>query len=312
MDLFRKDVYKGLESQPKTLPSKYFYDAVGDQLFRQIMRMPEYYLPAAELEILKTYSGEIADYLLTDKESFEILELGAGDGTKTLVFLQQLNDKGLDFFYRPLDISGHILEKNQQFISASLSGISMQAIEGDFFNTLDSLDRLKESRLTMFMGSNIGNFKPKEAVKFLRFISEHSKSGDLFLIAFDLKKDPEIIINAYHDSQGITAKFNLNLLQRINNELGGDFDIASFKHYASYNPITGLTKSFLISKKAQTVHFSDGESFNFKAYEAIHTEVSCKFDEEKIEYMAGAAGLTKLDWWKDSKGYYSLVLLKKE
>lgn len=312
MDLFRKDVYKGLESQPKTLPSKYFYDAVGDQLFREIMRLPEYYLPVAELEILKTNSGKIAEYLLAKKNAFEILELGAGDGSKTLVFLQQLDESGLDFFYRPLDISGNILKKNHQFISASLPDIAMEGIEGDFFSTLGKLDRIKANRLTLFMGSNIGNFKPKEAVDFLSFVAAQSITGDLFLIAFDLKKDPEVILNAYQDERGVTAKFNLNLLKRINHELGADFDLSSFQHYPSYNPITGVTKSFLISKKTQTVHFPDGRSFDFKAYEAIHTEVSCKYDEEKIKYIADAAGINKIDWWKDSKGYYSLVLFEKK
>lgn len=311
MNRFREDVYKGLEGKSKRLSSRYFYDDTGDQLFQQIMQLSEYYLPAAELEILKNYSFEIAEYLLRQASDFEIVELGAGDGSKTVLFLNQLKKSGLNFLYRPLDISGHILQKNREFICSAIPDLQIIPLRGDFFETLKQLERTKQSRLTMFMGSNIGNFEGEKATNFLKFISKESEERDLFLIAFDLKKDPNVILNAYNDKTGVTAKFNLNLLRRINRELGADFDTSAFYHYSTYNPVSGVASSYLISKNSQTVSFPDGRSFNFFIHEPIHTEVSCKFSKKGVEKLAESASLKVQKWWTDSRNYYGIALMKK-
>ncbi|MAC95068.1 MAG: L-histidine N(alpha)-methyltransferase [Flavobacteriales bacterium] len=304
---FEKEVKKGLSNKSKTLPTKYFYDAKGSELFQEIMDLEEYYLPACEREILKDSSNQLAANISSLCNEIEIIGLGAGDGTKTVELLKAFMPLFQDIDYYPLDISASILEENKENLQASIPGLSVKPVAGNYFKTLPKLPQSETKRLILFMGANIGNYSPEKAIEFVRFLKENSRTNDLLLIAFDLKKDPEKILAAYNDKEGVTAKFNMNLLARINNELNGKFDLNQFKHFPTYDPISGVCKSHLVSLEAQTVSIGDN-TYSFKAFEAIQTEVSIKYDLSEIEKLATDTGIKLIKHFPDSKNYYTLAL----
>lgn len=304
---FEKEVKKGLSNKPKTLPTKYFYDAKGSELFQEIMDLEEYYLPACEREILKDSSNQLAANISSLCNEIEIIGLGAGDGTKTVELLKAFMPLFQDIDYYPLDISASILEENKENLQASIPGLSVKPVAGNYFKTLPKLPQSETKRLILFMGANIGNYSPKKAIEFVRFLKENNRTNDLLLIAFDLKKDPEKILAAYNDEKGVTAKFNMNLLARINNELAANFDLDQFKHFPTYDPIAGVCKSHLVSLVAQTVSIGE-DTYSFKAFEAIQTEVSIKYDLSEIEKLATDTGIKLIKHFPDSKNYYTLAL----
>lgn len=311
MDLFREDIIDGLRQIPKKLPSRYFYNEEGDALFQKIMGLEEYYLPTCEMEIISERSSEIAQDLHQYANQFEVIELGAGDGSKTAHLLESLTNHNLEIVYRPLDISPNILETNQKYINKLLPKLVVEPTDGNYFHTYPNLDRLEPNRLVLFLGGNIGNFLLEEASDFLQLISENFESNDHILIAFDMIKDPRKILAAYDDSQGVTADFNLNLLKRINTDLGANFDLSKFTHYPYFNPVNGMTYSYLISTDKQTVQLDSGESFRFDKYEPIHTEVSKKYFTHEIEYLAKESHLHLEKWYYDTGENYALVLMRK-
>jgi len=289
-DQFAKDVEKGLSAKPKTLPSKYFYDAKGDKLFQDIMASEEYYLTDAEYNVFETHASEILD--LFKSEKFRLIEFGAGDGYKTKVLVKYFLENGANFSYRPIDISGSVLKQLTSNFQSEFPALDISPVKDDYFKALDQLNHEDTSKkVILFMGSNIGNFTDTEAVAFLHHIRDFMNQGDLLMVGMDLKKDPNTIINAYNDKAGVTSDFNLNLLDRINRELGGHFDRDEFYHYPTYNPVSGITASYLISRKEQNVAIDAlNVSFHFKAHEPIHMEISRKYNEEDIEYIAGLSG----------------------
>ncbi len=305
---FLNDVVLGLSDPQKHLPSKYFYDEKGSRIFQEIMHMEEYYLPGCEMEILKEQSQNIAKDIA--HEEFEIIELGAGDGSKTSVFLEGLLKTGKKITYIPLDISSDILKVNQQLLKEKYPDLPVKPIPGDYFYTIKKLDSNSKPRLVMFMGSNIGNFPGEKAIEFIRFVNNYLNPGDYFLMGVDLKKNPHTIRAAYNDKEGITKRFNLNLLERINRELSADFDLGAFEHYGVYNPKDGAALSFLISLEDQEVTIGE-RSFSFEKHETIHTEVSQKYSLKELDQLAN---LTDFSWerhFTDSKEYYSLSLFRK-
>lgn len=309
---FAKDVLEGLSKNPKRLSSKYFYDEKGDKIFQQIMAMPEYYLTRSELEVLTLHQNDILKAI--GNQPFDLIEMGAGDGYKTKVLLRNFSKKGVDFRYLPIDISAHILEELTTGIAKELPQLETVPLQGDYFNALEKLPKDNgRKKVVLFMGSNIGNFSTQQAHDFIQRVSKILSKGDVMIIGVDLKKDPQTILDAYNDEAGITSSFNLNLLERMNRELGADFNIDQFQHWENYDPVTGETKSFIVSQSDQKVHFDKLEkTFHFKAWEAMYVEMSRKFDVEEIEKLANDANFHVKANFFDEKVYFVNSFWEKE
>lgn len=306
-------VKEGLTKKEKSLPSWLFYDAEGDRLFQEIMNMPEYYLTNCEFDIFQKHKEEILSIISADSAGFNLIEFGAGDGMKTEILLKHFVKQSATFNYKPVDISKNVLNLLQERMQKSIPNLDIKPINKEYFSALDSLNEARKNPMVvLFMGGNIGNFMLEDAQSFVNQIANKLRTGDRIIMGFDMKKDPEMILSAYNDAQGITRQFNMNLLKRLNNDLEADFNIDEFKHYPCYDPQTGTTKSFLISQKQQAVHLKAIDTtINFKAWEHIHVEVSQKFDEDMIENMATEAGLTVEKYFYDEKNYFADVVMRK-
>jgi dimethylhistidine N-methyltransferase len=304
---FYKDVIEGLSKHQKTLSSKYFYDDAGDKIFQEIMQMEEYYLPQCELEILNNQTEKIVNSF--GYESFDIVGLGAGDGSKTKHFLKRITDLNKKVVYYPLDISADVLETNKQNITAHIPSIQVYPIAGDYFETLDKLIH-DNPKIILFLGSTIGNYDKQSAELFMKKIYDMMDERDILMVSFDLKKNPHKVLAAYNDEKGITKRFNLNLLKRINRELNGNFDIEQFDHYPYYDPISGTTYSYIFSKIDQTVAIENQE-ISFKANEMIHTEISQKYSLNTIETFKNNIGFKSVEHFLDEGKNYAISLFKK-
>jgi dimethylhistidine N-methyltransferase len=303
---FAKEVLEGLSTKPKKLSSKYFYDDLGDKIFQEIMRMDEYYLTNSEFEILSMHKADLLKEVVAafGEMQFQLIEFGAGDGFKTKIILKHLLNSGIQFTYRPVDISASVLDQLQNELSSKLAGLKVDPWIGTYTNSLKELEG-EQRKLLFFLGSNLGNFGKEEAGEFIAQVFQRLESGDLVFFGIDLKKDPKTILEAYNDPKGITKAFNLNILRRINRELGGNFNLADFDHYPIYDPATGLCKSYLISKKRQKVEIAAlGKEFNFQYAEEIQTEVSIKYGIEEIEALFSNAGFEKREHFFDCKHYF--------
>jgi len=310
---FYHDVLEGLSSTPKFLQSKYFYNQEGDRLFQEIMKMPEYYLTDSEYEILSSQKATMLEIFRGVDAPFNLIEFGAGDGYKTKLLLEYFVNREVKFKYLPIDISENALNQLQNSLKRDLPKLAVEGLNGEYFSTLEALENGGDeySNIILFLGSNIGNFASTEAVDFLKKLRNNMSDKDLLMIGFDLKKSPGIILGAYGDKRGLTKSFNLNLLDRINTELGGNFRIDKFDHFPSYNPESGETKSFLISLESQEVFIESlGRSFHFEPWETIHTEISRKFDRQSIERLARDSGFEVGHWLYDGKGYFADVVFK--
>lgn len=309
---FKKDIYEGLKSQPKSLSSKYFYDEKGDILFQKIMACEEYYLTNADNEIFSQQTHDLAKALNPTNEPFDVLELGAGDATKSTYLLQEWQNSGADFTYYPIDISSTMISYLKTEMPKRIPNLKVHGLTGEYLEQVKEAHRIsKRKKVILFLGSSIGNFELHEAHNFLRKLYDEIETGDVVLVGFDLKKNPHQILKAYNDSEGITRDFNLNLLERINRELGADFDVSKFEHFPIYNPLTGACRSFLISQIAQIVTFNDGTTINFTAFEAIDMELSQKFSIEDIDRIAMRIGFAKQPYFFDSNNYYCNAIWKK-
>jgi len=309
---FEQEVLEGLSLPAKKLSSKYFYDDKGSRIFREIMAMPEYYPTKCELRIFQTHAADIV--AVTQKGNLNIIELGAGDASKTYYLLKAWLESGNEFVYSPLDISQEALDQAKNSLAKRLPQLKVKPIQGEYFEVLERIsnDTSKTNKLVLFLGSNLGNFNLEGASAFLNKLYEALNPGDQLLIGIDLKKSPNIILPAYSDTGGITARFNLNLLNRINKELGGDFKLKNFKHYASYEPETGEVRSFLISQKEQDVHIKAvNKSFHFDEMESIHTEISKKYGQEEFKKLIKDVGFTWKEAYYDSNLYFMDVLMEK-
>ena len=312
MEQFRKDVLEGLSKSPqKTLPSKYFYDALGSQIFVKIMGMPEYYLTDAEMEIFGKKTDELITAIGVQKEvEFDVVELGAGDGTKTLNLLKRLVCKGYRFNYLPVDISEDALVGLQNMLQKELPSLSLLPQPGDYFERLGALATRKKPMILLFLGSNLGNLVDARATDFLGQLAHKMKTNDTIILGLDLRKSADKIMPAYNDAQGYTAHFNLNLLTRINRELDGNFDVNLFEHAPHYDELEGIAKSFLRSKVAQEVTVS-GHKFSFAAGETIHTEISRKYDDAILENILADSGLRIHAKLQDHAKLFADYILKK-
>lgn len=303
---FANEVRDGLSARPRHLSSKWFYDATGDGLFQAIMAMPEYYLTDAEREVYQNCGPDLLKAI--GDRPFDLVELGAGDGSKTRFLIDAFISAGAQFTYRPIDISANAIDQLSERVVAEWPDLAYAPLKGDYFAALEELGEPVGDvvRLVLFPGANIGNFSPEEAKGFLSHLRQSLRSEDLLLTGFDLRKDPAVVLAAYNDPAGHTAAFNLNLLRRINRELDGNFDLSNWRHWETYDPLTGAARSYLVSETAQAVTVGAlGETYDFDAWEAVSVEVSQKYGEREIEELAVAAGFEHVRHFKDSEALFS-------
>lgn len=311
---FLNDVIAGLTSSPKTLPSKYFYDPIGDELFVKIMNLPEYYLTRAEHEILRDQTESILEALgVKPSEEFELVELGAGDGLKTKEILKYLKKHAFNFSYKPIDISNNALQQLSNSLKEEMPELTVEPMQGDYFGVLSKLKSNAKKKVVLFLGSNMGNMSDERATNFMKSLSETLNSGDKLLIGLDLIKPKSVVLPAYNDAQGVTSEFNMNLLSRMNKELDADFNLSDFEHAPSYSEETGIARSAIKSLKKQSVHIGAAkQTIDFDANELIHTEISRKYNREILDQVLGDANFTVECKFTDSEGLFSDWILKVE
>lgn len=311
---FEKEVYEGLTAFPKRLSSKWFYDKKGDKLFQKIMELPEYYLTSCEYNIIEKHQEEIAK-LFDEPQGFDLVELGAGDGKKTKILLEKFYEENLEFTYRPIDISASVLEELEESIQEKWPQLDIQTEQGMYFDVLKKLGNRDTARkmVIMVLGSNIGNLTHPQAIDFLVNIRKSMQPEDLLFMGLDQKKDPQQILNAYNDTQGITEEFNKNILRRINTELDSNFNTEAFKHWPVYDPETGTAKSFLVSTIQQKVTLKKlNIEVNFAPWESIHTEISQKYDDNVVQWLAQEAGLEITAQFSDTQKQFTDYAFKRK
>ena len=305
---FADEVAAGLSLTPKQLPCKYLYDAEGSRLFQEIMDLEEYYPTRCETEILDRHKGDISGII--GEGNFNLVELGAGDGAKTKILLRHFLDMGLRFRYVPIDISASAIQGLTRDLLREFGGLAVEGLTTDYFEGLKRLSQMNHrTSLVLFLGSNIGNFTPRESSVFLSSLRRSLNAGDYVLVGFDLKKDLNTLLMAYNDHKGVTARFNANILRRINEELGGNFVPSRFEYYSTYNPRSGAIESFLMSRKEQSVFIElCGRDFTFARWEPIHTESSYKFLEKDFTRLARENGFRAVTSFCDSRRYFADTL----
>lgn len=299
----RQEIMQGLQQSPKKLPSKYFYDEPGSRLFAQICELEAYYPTRTEKRIMQQCVGELAELL---GPGCLLIEYGSGNSLKTRMLLDTLKNLA---GYVPIDISKECLKEAAIALAIAYPELEVLPVCADYTGQfeLPIPARVVRQRIGYFPGSTIGNFEPREARRFLQQIA-HTCSGGGLLIGVDLKKDFTVLHQAYNDPQGITARFNLNLLRRLNQELGADFQLARFRHYACYNPGEGRIEMHLVSLEEQVVHIDDIE-IPFKRGESIWTESSYKYSLEEFARLARAAGFRVERAWCDEQQLFSVQYL---
>jgi dimethylhistidine N-methyltransferase len=311
-DAFAEDVRRGLTSRPKRLFPKYFYDALGSALFEAICRLPEYYLTRAEDEILSRRADEIAR-AVADDSHVTLVEFGSGSSSKTRRVIDALLRRQADLLYVPIDISTAALESAARALLDTYPRLRVEAYAADYDTALARLRDGAASRgrtLALFLGSNVGNFDAGAAEQFLRKVRAALRVGDALLVGADLKKDARTLEEAYDDPLGVTAAFNLNLLARINRELGADFDPRAFRHVARYDERAGRVEMHIESLRAQTVRISAlSLEINFAAGERVHTENSYKYDLPALDSLAARSGFARAETWLDDAARFSSSLL---
>ena len=303
MNIFFEEIVAGLSLPQKTLPPKYFYDAAGSQIFERICRLPEYYVTRAELALTRAHIAAIARFA---GRGCALVEYGSGESLKTRLLVRALRPAA----YLPIDISEPALQRAARALSHQFPWLRIEPLNGDFSRPLEiPALRPRTRRVAYFPGSTIGNLTPEEAQGFLRMTRGQVGRNGAMLVGVDLKKDPGVLHAAYNDSRGVTAAFNLNLLARINRELGADFDLRRWRHYAFYNAPLGRIEMHLASLESQAVNVGNYR-FAFARGETIHTENSYKYSVEEFRAIAARAGFAAEKLWMDRKGLFALHGLK--
>ncbi|MFQ5792056.1 MAG: L-histidine N(alpha)-methyltransferase [Acidobacteriota bacterium] len=310
---FARDVRRGLRSEPKFLLAKYFYDERGSELFEEITRQPEYYPTPTEAEILRRHASDIRAAM---GGNINLVELGSGSSLKTRILLKTILEDQNQLVYLPIDISPTILEQTVRVLDLQFPALEVTAIASEYEAGLRRAsvllaegDELPSRKLVLFLGSSIGNLEPPQAQAFLRRIRQRLEARDGLLVGFDLQKDEKVLNAAYNDRAGVTARFNLNLLARINRELGGEFDLNRFCHRAFYRQDEGRVEMHLVSRSEQRVSLRQlKETFSFDRGETIHTESSYKYTPETIQSHARAGGFRLKEVFTDDNQWFSLAL----
>ncbi len=310
---FAIDVLTGFTSSPKNLSAKYFYDDKGSELFQKITQHQDYYPTRIEFEILEEIKNELPKII--GEEEIDIIELGAGDGHKSQLVLDGFLEAGCKINFFPIDISEQAMVMLDETIGRH-DRLNIHGVVGEYFEGLRFLrSRSDNKQLILFLGSNIGNFNRSQNQGFLRRLWKSLNAEDYAFIGFDLKKDIDVLTAAYNDSAGITESFNLNILNRMNRELGADFDVSKFQHMGVYNPILGAMESYLISTQEQKIFIKELERcFHFDAYEPLHLEYSFKFLKSDIDYLSRETGFEVIEHFSDRRDFFvdSLWKVKKD
>lgn len=300
---FRDDVLSGLARPDRALPSVWFYDAWGSRLFQRIMQLPGYYPTRVETEILACHAADLLAPLAGGPSA--LVDLGAGDGAKTRLVLEAALDRAPRVTYAPVDVSTTALAAAVARMRAAWPGLAVRPVHGDYVAGLAEAARASAPAplLALLLGSNVGNLEWAEAVGLLRALRRGLRPGDHLLVGFDLLKDEAVLRGAYDDPEGVTAAFNLNLLARINRELGGDFDLGAFEHRATFDPARPAMESWLVSRRAQAVTVA-GRRFELREGEAIHTEISWKYTEGQVTALARETGFEEVARFRDARGWF--------
>ena len=304
-----QDVIKGLTSQQKTLPPKYFYDAKGSQLFEQICQLAEYYPTRTEANILKQYASKISHIT----GNVELIELGSGSSTKTRYLLDAYQALNYPITYIPIDVSGSILKESANSLLQDYENLTIAGKVGTYQQCLANIQATdQQPKMVLFLGSSIGNFTHQECDRFIDLVVSSINLGDYFLLGIDLQKSPRILEAAYNDSMGVTAAFNLNMLQHLNWKFQGNFDLSLFEHRAIYNSIDHQIEMYLTSKKAHTVNLQVLDLVvDFAENETIRTEISRKFDLANMTKYLATKQLNLCKSFTDSQGWFGLLLCQK-
>lgn len=305
---FARDVGVGLTAAPKWLPCRYFYDAQGSLLFEEICELPEYYLTRTERQILAERAPEIAGRF---PEPIALVELGSGSAAKTRLLIEAFLRRHRCLRYVPVDISPSILEDSSLALLEEYPRLEIVAVAAEYADGLAHLRAVTDHpKLILWLGSNVGNLDRPRAAAFMRQVRRTMTERDRLLIGIDLRKERATLERAYDDSRGVTAQFNLNLLARINDELGGRFDLGAFRHRAIYNEALGRVEMHLESLRAQRVRIDALEmEVSFAAGETIHTENSYKYSPAEIEALCGTSGFRVEQQWLDDESRFSVNLL---
>jgi L-histidine N-alpha-methyltransferase len=303
---FREDVAAGLSRPQKSIAPKYFYDHAGSLLFEQICQLPEYYLTRTETTILTEHAADIIEAV----GECTIVELGSGSSVKTRLLLTESQRRGHALHYVPIDISESMLGETAANLVADYPLLQIDALATDYENGLAALPAAPR-RLVLFLGSNLGNFTESEQEQLFSSLASSLQAGDYLLLGLDLRKSATILEPAYNDAAGVTAAFNRNLLQRINRELGADFDLAAFAHLAFYNQKLGQIEMHLQSTRTQEVAISDLDlRVPFHTGETIHTEISRKFDAAETRAHLQPYGFQHRARWTDAHGWFLVSLFQ--
>jgi len=302
-----RDVRRGLMSNPKELSAKYFYDERGSELFEEITQLPEYYLTRAERALLETLIGDI----VRSAKPCTLVELGAGSATKTRIILDAMRAQGCAESYVPIDVSRDFLEATALQLRAEYSDIRIVPVVSDITESF-TLPEMSGPVLVVFLGSTIGNFPREAAIRLLAHLARSMSPADRFLLGADLRKDPEVIHRAYNDSKGVTAAFNLNILERLNRELNADFPIDAFEHRASYSTQHHRVEMHLVARRPVKVMIPEIGEISFSEGESVQTELSYKYDRAAIEDILGQAGLKMEKWMPAEDGSFALALARSD
>ena len=305
---FARDVLEGLSASPKRLSPRYFYDETGSKLFEDICNLPEYYVTRTEYSIFRRFAPEIAG---RSEGNMGLIELGSGSSRKTCLLIEALISLQGHLHYFPIDISESILVPSANDLLKKYPELKITAHVAEYDAGIRRIGAGDfAQKLVIFLGSNIGNFEPHEAVDFLRKIRRELRAHDYFLLGTDMQKEVSVLESAYDDAQGVTAAFNLNLLHRINRELAGDFNVSRFSHVAFYNVAQSRIEMHLRSEVDQEVHIGQlRKTFPFAKGETIHTENSDKYSIAQINEMGSQAGFHVVQRWQDERGYFCVNLL---
>lgn len=302
------DVERGLRATPKSLPPRLFYDARGSELFEQITRLPEYYLTRTERAIFEEYADRM---IAAAGRGLSIVELGAGTAAKTSVLLRAALKRQFSLTYFPVDVSASALAVAQQRLAAELPRLRVEPVLADYTRNVEAIAAIRGRKLILYIGSSIGNFEPEEASAILARVRQVLTPGDALLLGVDLPKKSSILHAAYNDARGVTAAFNLNVLARINRELGADFDLRRFRHEAVWNPVASRVEMYLVSLARQTARIPAlGMRLTFTEGERIHTENSYKFSHDRVQAILSAAGFGREHTWTDRQACFAVQLCR--
>jgi L-histidine Nalpha-methyltransferase len=302
-----RDVREGLTKTPKQLSPKYFYDERGSELFEEITQLPEYYLTRAERSLLEERIGEI----IAAVKPCSLVELGAGSAIKTRLILDEMRSSGCAECYVPIDVSKDFLEATAFQLKAEYPDSQITPVISDITEPFD-LPPVASPTLVVFLGSTIGNFPREPAVRLLSHVARAMGPSDRFLLGADLRKNSEIINRAYNDSRGVTAAFNLNILQRLNRELGANFPVSDYEHKAFYSSAQHRVEMHLVARKAHKVVIPEIGEIQLREGETIRTELSYKYDRPTLEDILNAAGLVMEKWMPANDSSFALALARAE